>query len=91
MNELGILETTGIFEAAAGTVRLSGALNFDNVTNGQVSFNFIFLIDVETSIASGIDYEYVFQRAGAVAPTKQVFLTLLMTLVGMMVTKTVGA
>ena len=60
-----------------------------NVTNGQVSFNFIFLIDVETS--SGIDYEYVFQRAGAVAPTKQVFLTLLMTLVGMMVTKTVGA
>ena len=88
VDELGILEATGIFEGAEGTVRLSGANNLANAPS-QITFNCIYVIDVETS--SGIDYEYVFQRAGSVAPTQQVFLTLLMTLVGTMVTKTVGA
>ena len=82
---LGILEATGIFDGAAGTVRLSGAVNLSNAPN-QISFSCIYLIDVETS--SDIDYEYTFQRAGSKALTQQMFLTLLMTLVGMLITKT---
>ena len=76
---LGILDATGIFAGATGTVRLSGAVNLDNGPN-QISFSCIFLIDVQTS--SDIDYEYTFQRAGSSALTQQdVFLILLVTLV----------
>ena len=83
---LGILDATGIFAGATGTVRLSGAVNLDNGPN-QISFSCIFLIDVQTS--SDIDYEYIFQRAGSSALTQQVFLILLVTLVGILITKTI--
>jgi hypothetical protein len=82
---LGILEATGVFEGAAGTVRLSGAVNLD--VPGQITFSCIFIIDVETS--SDIDYEYVFQRAGSKALKQQVFFTLLMTLLGVLAVKMV--
>lgn len=79
---LGILEATGDLEGAVGTVRLSGAINLENFQNGQVTFSCIFLLDVETS--SGIDFEYVFQRAGSMPLKEQVFITLLMTLLGIL-------
>lgn len=82
---LGILQATGVFEGAAGTVRLSGAVNLD--VPGQITFSCIFIIDVETS--SDIDYEYVFQRAGSKALKQQVFFTLLMTLLGVLAVKMV--
>ena len=84
---LGILEATGVFEGAVGTVRLSGAVNLDNAASGQIDFSCIFVIDVETS--SDIDFEYVFQRAGSMALKQQVFLTLLMTLLGILAVKIV--
>ena len=85
MDGLGILEATGVFEGAVGTVRLSGAINLSNLQNGQITFSCIFLIDVETS--SGIDFEYVFQQSGSMALKQQVFLTLLMTLLGFLTAK----
>ena len=86
MDGLGILEATGVFEGAVGTVRLSGAINLSNLqTDGQITFSCIFLIDVETS--SGIDFEYVFQQSGSMALKQQVFFTLLMTLLGFLTAK----
>ena len=81
----GILQATGVFQGAVGTVRLSGAVNL--AVAGQVTFNCIFIIDVETS--SNIDFEYVFQQSGSMALKQQVFLTLLMTLLGILIVKMV--
>ena len=85
---LGILEATGIFEGAVGTLRLSGANNLANAPS-RITYNCIYVIDVQTS--SGIDYEYTFQRAGSGALSQQVLLVLMMTLLGILITKTVGA
>ena len=85
VEELGILQATGVFEGAVGTVSLNGAVNLDNAASGQFDFSCIFVIDVETS--SGIDFEYVFQQSGSMALKQQVFLTLLMTLLGFLTAK----
>ena len=80
---LGILEGTGVFEGAVGTADLNGAVNLD--VPDQITFNCIYLINVETS--SDIDYEYVFRRSGSMALKQQVFLPLLMTLLGTLAMK----
>ena len=64
---------------------LNGAVNLDKEEDGEITFKCIFLIDVETS--SGIRYEYVFQRAGAMALKQQVLFTPLMTLLGILAVK----
>jgi len=79
VDELGILNATGIFEGAEGTVRMSGALNFANAPN-TILFSFFYVIDIETS--SGTDYEYIFQQSGSMAPKQQVFLMILITVLG---------
>ena len=80
--EFGILQATGDFEGAVGTAGLNGAVNL--AVADQITFNCIYLIDIETS--SNIDYEYTFQRAGAMALKQQVFVTLLTTLLGISLT-----
>jgi len=58
---------------------MSGALNFANAPN-TILFSFFYVIDIETS--SGTDYEYIFQQSGSMAPKQQVFLMILITVLG---------
>ena len=54
---LGILNATGVFEGAEGTVRMSGALNFVNAPN-MILFSFFYVIDIETSAVSTMNTSF---------------------------------
>lgn len=74
---LGILNATGVFEGAEGTVRMSGALNFVNAPN-TILFSFFYVIAIETS--TSIDYEYIYQQSSSTALKQQLFIVLLIAM-----------
>ena len=76
---LGILNASGVFEGAEGTVRMSGALNFVNAPN-TILFSFFYVIDVETS--TSIDYEYIFQQSSSATLKQQLVMMLLIAILG---------
>jgi len=46
-DENAIIDGTGLFEGATGSARLSGAVNMSNIHNNEITFDCIFIIDLD--------------------------------------------
>ena len=47
VGENSIVDGTGLFEGATGTSRLSGAVNMSNIHNNEITFDCLFIIDLD--------------------------------------------
>lgn len=46
-NENTIIDGTGLFEGATGSVRLSGAVNMSNIHLNEITFDCLFIVDLD--------------------------------------------